>query len=92
MRPFYRTPYYSIPAPIRPMNQSFFQGNQFGNPFARIPQNIPLPQQGIPGGIPGNIADSLHKVIEFVACIVTPADELTSCRPYPTKGATACYT
>ena len=59
MRPFYQTPYYSIPAPIRPMNPSFFQGNQFGNPFARIPPNIPLPQQGIPGGIPGNIAGGI---------------------------------
>ena len=59
MRPFYQTPYYSIPAPIRPMNPSFFQGNPFGNQFARIPQNIPLPQQGIPGGIPGNIAGGI---------------------------------
>ena len=45
MRPFYQAPSYSIPAPIRPVNPSFFQAN----PFARIPPNIPTPQRGIPG-------------------------------------------
>ncbi len=45
MRPFNQAPYYSVPAPIRPMNPGFFQGN----PFNRVPPNIPIPQQGIPG-------------------------------------------
>ena len=45
MRPFYQAPNYSIPAPIRPVNPRFFQAN----PFARIPPNIPIPPQGIPG-------------------------------------------
>ncbi len=55
MRPFYQAPYYNVPAPIRPVNPGFFQAS----PFARIPPNIPMPQQpGIPGipqgaGIPG---------------------------------------
>mgnify|MGYP006333460959 CR=1 FL=1 len=72
MRPFYQTPYYSIPAPIRPMNQSFFQGNQFGNPFARIPPNIPLPQQGIPGGIPSNIAGGIPAAPTAPAATAAP--------------------
>lgn len=46
MRPFYQAPYYSVPAPIRPVNPGFFQAN----PFTRVPPNIPIPQQGIPGG------------------------------------------
>ena len=58
MRPFYQAPYYSIPAPIRPVNPGFFQASR----FSRMPPNIPIPQQGIPGvqgfqgmqGFPGN--------------------------------------